>query len=356
MISFLLPYIGKNGLSTTDTQLNKNVCKNIIDNLSYKYKIYTGEDITNNNHKLGTKKQQINRYAKQLLFYIKEGRNISTENGIVTACITDKMVISICEQIDNRLPHLRKQIFEKFIDLEKIYDKLDDMRNKLIKFKEIANELFTNCLDSSSSNVDESDTDSNVDESDTDFNVDESDTESCDQLCDQGSIEKLINYVNSAYSNLNKLDVCDPVAWLYNQDKMRLNWKLFKCRLEEIVAGDDDQNNIDFIKGSLLNDCDISKYMNFMCDTYPPGFGKMINEYRNKGIYCDDAEIFLKLNESLSSGSDKNGIIASNDAIEQFKCHECNEKKTIDKYSKNQLKKNNSRRCKTCVLNQIPRM
>ena len=78
--------------------------------------------------------------------------------------------------------------------------------------------------------------------------------------------------------------VLDPTTWIYNQTGMRKSWENFK---EEIIK----TKNI----GKLMLNCSFSKYMKFMYDTYPEGFGDAIKNCYENNLDMDGAEIFHKL-------------------------------------------------------------
>jgi len=65
----------------------------------------------------------------------------------------------------------------------------------------------------------------------------------------------------------------DPMTWLVNQDDMRKSWEQFLKTLETVP---------DMLKTIMLNNS-FSKYMEFMYNTYPVGFGneiKELNDYK----------------------------------------------------------------------------
>jgi len=83
-----------------------------------------------------------------------------------------------------------------------------------------------------------------------------------------------------------KCKALDPDSWIANQDKMRKAWEAFNLKLE----------NNKVLKKIMLNNS-YSNYMQFMYDTYPPGFGNKIAYHFNNGISCDGAEIFANLKD-----------------------------------------------------------
>lgn len=78
----------------------------------------------------------------------------------------------------------------------------------------------------------------------------------------------------------NKKLVLDPRNWLDNQNKMRESWELYKTNNHNVV-------------------CDsFSRYMNYMYDKYPPGFGATIIDYQTKGLPIDGTLIYNILSNS----------------------------------------------------------
>lgn len=79
--------------------------------------------------------------------------------------------------------------------------------------------------------------------------------------------------------------IVDPVNWIFNQDKMRVMWETYKQDVE---------NKTEIIKNAMLNNS-FSKYMDFMYDTYPTGFGNKLKECYDNKINFDGAKIFYNL-------------------------------------------------------------
>ena len=102
-------------------------------------------------------------------------------------------------------------------------------------------------------------------------------------------IQKLKKYGDESeklYQNCVNVcpDLLDPTIWIYNQTQMRQSWEIFKA---------DIMKTKDF--GKLMLNCSFSKYMKFMYDTYPAGFGDEIKNCYENGLVCDGAEIYHKL-------------------------------------------------------------
>ena len=115
-------------------------------------------------------------------------------------------------------------------------------------------------------------------------------------------INKTITHMDKLYEEANKLynickeentpNIVTPTIWLLNQDEMKLKWADYNVLLEKIS---EDSKNV------LINSS-LSKYMTFMCDSYPDGFGKKLFEYcdnsaKRTNIKYHAAEIYLTLTE-----------------------------------------------------------
>jgi hypothetical protein len=79
--------------------------------------------------------------------------------------------------------------------------------------------------------------------------------------------------------------IIDPVTWIFNQDKMRHAWETYKMNTEKSPEN---------LRNVMLNNS-FSKYMSFMYDTYPPGFGNKLKKCYDKKINFDGAEWFYNL-------------------------------------------------------------
>lgn len=78
--------------------------------------------------------------------------------------------------------------------------------------------------------------------------------------------------------------ILDPVNWLVNQEIMR---KLYESYINKTMVSDN-------IWTKQLSNNNFIKYMKFMYDNYPVGFGKeLLNKYENNEI-CDASAIYYK--------------------------------------------------------------
>lgn len=80
-------------------------------------------------------------------------------------------------------------------------------------------------------------------------------------------------------------NVINPILWIFNQDKMRYMYELHKKNIE---------TQKEPFKTIMLNNS-LSKYMKFMYDTYPCGFGNEMKRCYDNNIEFDGANIFIKL-------------------------------------------------------------
>ena len=85
---------------------------------------------------------------------------------------------------------------------------------------------------------------------------------------------------------LNVDEILDPNNWLYNQDKMRTIWEQYKLGLANMSK---------FMRKGMLNNS-YARYMEFMYDNYPAGFGNKLLECYDNNLDCNSIEIFNDLN------------------------------------------------------------
>ena len=79
--------------------------------------------------------------------------------------------------------------------------------------------------------------------------------------------------------------IINPTSWILNQDTMRKSWEEYKKDMESKPL---------FFSNLMLNNS-FSKYMLFMYNTYPSGFGNKLKEcYKNNQV-IDGAYIFYNL-------------------------------------------------------------
>jgi hypothetical protein len=113
-------------------------------------------------------------------------------------------------------------------------------------------------------------------------------------------LDKLSEESNKLYNvckEENVESIVTPSIWLLNQDTMREKWDEYYELLDKVTDGS---------KEVLMNSS-LAKYMSFMYDSYPEGFGKKLFEYcekeeciSNKGkgnMKYHAAEIYLSLTE-----------------------------------------------------------
>lgn len=110
-------------------------------------------------------------------------------------------------------------------------------------------------------------------------------------------LAKISDEANVLYKNCEEEggeDLMDPTVWLLNQDIMRRKWVDYKILLQNVPEES---------KNELLN-TNLAKYMKFMFDSYPDGFGKKLFEccdnvqkpnVGKRNIKHDAVEIYLSL-------------------------------------------------------------
>ena len=85
--------------------------------------------------------------------------------------------------------------------------------------------------------------------------------------------------------------VVDPIFWIYNQEKMRLSWEQYIDSLENVSG---------FMKETMLNN-NFAKYMQYMYDKYPPGYGNAIHKAYKAGIKLDAVDTYFNLRKEAES-------------------------------------------------------
>lgn len=83
----------------------------------------------------------------------------------------------------------------------------------------------------------------------------------------------------------------DPTIWLMNQDIMRKSWEMFTDRYRH-------NKEMSMMIDPKLNS--FAKYMTFMYDKYPVGFGEELSTHYRNGTVCDGEEIFRRLSNSIA--------------------------------------------------------
>ena len=85
----------------------------------------------------------------------------------------------------------------------------------------------------------------------------------------ENNYNELLEHANALYMKSKTVDCksIDPVTWIYNQDKLRNTWEKFTEKSNDLG-----------IYTPILLDNEFSKYMKFMYDSFPPGFGNLIKE------------------------------------------------------------------------------
>ena len=77
-------------------------------------------------------------------------------------------------------------------------------------------------------------------------------------------------------------DILCPAEWILNQDEMHQFWDKLKPMIRDP-------------KYNQANMAVLADYMNFMCGSYPPGFGEKILACYTNNKGCDGAELYQHL-------------------------------------------------------------
>lgn len=209
--------------------------------LKKRYKAYVGVNPDDVEIKYFTTKDQIERYAKNLSFWLIESEPVNMDN-LTGKQVAKKFIVAnakknIINIINNKFePTLVEQInilANTYIQLWKhnnnFINEIEDLRIKMIEWSETSNKLY--------------------------------------------------NLVKDECK-----DLPDPTNWLINQEKMRNSWEEYKNTKTE--------NNL--VNKLLLNN-NFAKYMDFMYNTYPKGYGEKLQQLYKDKIYCDGALEFYKI-------------------------------------------------------------
>ena len=81
-----------------------------------------------------------------------------------------------------------------------------------------------------------------------------------------------------------KCILLDPDSWLANQSTMRDSYEMYLDKISELDHS---------MKSTLLNN-DFIKYIKFMYDNYPIGYGYEMSIRYNNNRFCDSSEIYYE--------------------------------------------------------------
>lgn len=105
------------------------------------------------------------------------------------------------------------------------------------------------------------------------------------------NMEKISDESDILYANCgDECDVLSPTMWLFNQDQMRKMWEEFKIKTETLH----ENPSMRIYSNTILNNS-CAKYMEFMYQNYPPGFGREMEKSYSDGVTSDGAKTFLNL-------------------------------------------------------------
>lgn len=209
----------------------------IDDEYQLKYEEFTGINANSREFKLFSEDEQIERYAKALKFWEHEYITPNSDSDMVT--------LQKSYFVANARTELTQNIKSKFpIEVQqKIFDRKNSVISEKIK-NDIKKELENK----------------------------------------YNQAIKLYNICKRELDEDNNI-ICDPNEWLASQDRYVSSWKKFK----------NDLLKNDISLGGHLLDTSVGEYMDFMCDSYPMGFGKKIYDATVNDEICDGAEIYYQL-------------------------------------------------------------
>lgn len=228
----------------SDKEIKEEYYLEIDNELKIKYKEYNGVDADDTRYMNFTEKQQIEKYARNLAFWIlqEEEIDLDKDNGrqIAKHFFVSNCKIDALKKIKDKFNDvIQKKIFER---VEKLSDKEYNQKINLTKIK----------------------------------------------------MGKILNEARTLYSQVKNSsdednEILDPVQWVYNQTEMRESWEKYLNDISQIENGE-------FLNMQINND--LSKYMNYMCENFPMGFGDALLYKVKNNLFCDGAEIYLVLSEN----------------------------------------------------------
>lgn len=223
----------------SDQEINPEYYIEVDNELRIKYRNYMGVDPDDATFRQFTTEQQIERYARNLSFWIIEQNSVTLESS--------GKEFARNFFISNNYAELVKKIKSKF-------NKNDEKK------------IRTRCLELTRMN---------------------SHTKTLDKIRNElkqkyKTAAKLYKIAKEEIELDGKTFDINPDIWLINQNTLRNGWEKFNSGLENSP-----------LKHIMLNNS-YSNYTKYMYDNYPAGFGDQIKKYTNLG-YSDGAEIYYNL-------------------------------------------------------------
>lgn len=204
--------------------------------LKQKYSEYMGIEQEDRYYKSFNKQEQIERYAKNVAFWMlekcSECNSSMTGRALAKEFMVSKKLADLHSNIHNKFNDVKQQIYDRVNELTCPKGKrIQQIKEQMEKWGLHADQLHRQCIQ-----------------------------DKCD-------------------------DILEPHIWIYKQDSMRKSWESWRENME----------NKSPVVRQLLDNNSFTKYMDFMYDTYPAGFGNSLTESRENDDYCDGAEIFYNM-------------------------------------------------------------
>jgi hypothetical protein len=107
---------------------------------------------------------------------------------------------------------------------------------------------------------------------------------------------EILDQANELYIKSKTVDCnsIDPVTWIINQEKLRKSWETFEEK----------SNNLGIYK-PIIMDNEFSKYMKFMYDSFPAGYGDFIKKHVTENMEIKQKTPYEKNKEWRKNNPEK---------------------------------------------------
>jgi len=199
------------------------------------YKDYIGVDPDSKENRGFTYDEQVERYARNLVFWINkfdEKKSEPSKKAELRETLTHNARQELLRKIAVKFTlDIQKQINARVVELLAKHKRLEEIRIELVNKNKKSEELF--------------------------------------ELAKQDIVDEDFNI--------------NPATWIFNQTKMRTTWEKHKIAFDNLSP-----------VGVIMMNNPFSNYMKFMYDNYPPGFGEALATRLRAG---DMSEVYYDLTE-----------------------------------------------------------